>query len=101
MTAFLHSKLPAIRELCARHHVRSLSAFGSVIRGDFGPDSDVDLLVDFASMDSANSFRRFFDFKEELELLLKRPVDLITSGSICNPFFRSEVDSTKAILYAA
>ena len=101
MTPFLDSKLPAIRELCARHHVRSLYAFGSVIRDDFGPDSDIDLMVDFEPIASANSFRRFFDIKDELELLLERPVDLITSGSISNPFFKQEIDSTKAALYAA
>lgn len=101
MTAFLDDKLPAIREICARYHVRSLYAFGSVIRDDFTPESDIDLLVEFEPVASVNSFRRFFDFKDDLEFVFQRPIDLITSGSISNPFFKQEIDSTKAALYAA
>jgi hypothetical protein len=101
MTAFLHHKLPDIRVLCISHQVRSLFAFGSVLRSDFGPESDIDLLVEFDSSSQANTFRNFFDLKEKLEHLLGRPVDLITTRSISNPFFKEEVDSTKTTLYAA
>ena len=101
MTTFLHRNLPEIRDLCILHQVRSLFAFGSVVRDDFGPDSDVDLLVEFESTPHANTFHNFFDFKEKLEKILGRPVDLITARSISNPFFKEEVEATKTALYAA
>jgi hypothetical protein len=83
------------------HGVTSLHAFGSILREDFTSDSDIDLLIDFDQQASENLFRRYFDFKEAIEKLLERPVDLITSESITNPFFRQEVEATKTALYAA
>jgi len=61
------------------YNVKSLSLFGSVARGDFKPDSDVDLLVSY------NKTPGFFDFlnlKEYLESILERPVDLVTEKAL-------------------
>ena len=101
MNSLLENKVPAIRILCARHRVESLYAFGSVLRGDFSPDSDIDLIVAFKQATPGNAFRRYFEFKEELEKLLGQPVDLITAHSLTNPFFKQEVEQTKLPLYAA
>ena len=51
MGSTINIELPgsALRDFCRRHHVRKLALFGSVLRGDFGPDSDVDVLVEFES----------------------------------------------------
>jgi hypothetical protein len=101
MNPLLEKNLPAIRILCARHDVESLHAFGSIIRDDFRPDSDIDLIVDFKPRPNGNAFRRYFDLKEQLEELLGQPVDLITARSLTNPFFKQEVDQTKHPVYAA
>lgn len=93
--------LSSIRDLCRMHSVKSLHAFGSAVREDFGPESDIDLLVDFDRLAPGSLFLRFFDFKQAMEDLLGHPVDLVTSRSISNPFFKQEVDSTKTELYAA
>ena len=58
-----------IAAFCERHHIRRLSLFGSVIRDDFGPDSDVDVLVDFAP-GQVPGFFRLFDMEAELSSLL-------------------------------
>ena len=71
-----------IAEFCRRHHIRRLSLFGSVLREDFGPDSDVDVLVEFEP--GARVGLRFFAMERELSELLGRAVDLNTSGFLCD-----------------
>lgn len=75
-----HIELPekAIAEFCRRHHIRKLSLFGSVLRADFGPDSDIDVLVEFET-GHVPGFA-FFAMEEELSGLLGRKVDLNTPG---------------------
>ena len=70
-----------LQELCRRFHVRRLDVFGSAARGDFDPArSDIDFLVEFAV--GKDDFARFIDFKEALEALLDRPVDLVDRKAI-------------------
>ncbi len=65
-----------IEEFCHKHHIRRLSLFGSVVRGDFGPGSDVDVLVEF---DPAHiPGLDFFTMENELGRLLGRRVELHT-----------------------
>jgi predicted nucleotidyltransferase len=78
----------AIADFCRRHHVRRLALFGSVLRDDFGPDSDVDVLVEFEP-GHVPGFA-FFDLQEELAGILGRPVDLHTPGSLSR-YFRERV----------
>ena len=90
-----------IRELCQRHGVAELYAFGSVLRDDFGPDSDVDFLIVFHRTPSTNAFHQYFGFKEDMEQLLNRQVDLVCYNAIRNPVFKESVDRTRLPLYAA
>ena len=101
MTALLEQHLPEIQRLCRDHHVKTLHAFGSVLRSDFNPESDIDLLVVFDRSNGKNAFVQFFEFKEELEAMLGRNVDLISYESIRNPFFKLEIEETKQAVYAA
>lgn len=77
-----------IAAFCRRHRVRRLAFFGSVLRDDFGPDSDVDVLVEFEP-GHVPGFA-FFDLQEELSGLLGRKVDLHTPGSLSR-YFRERV----------
>jgi predicted nucleotidyltransferase len=76
------SKIPIdsqkLADLCRRHHIRWLALFGSVLRNDFGPLSDVDVLAEFAP-DHVPGLD-FFLIEEELSRLLGRRVDLNTPG---------------------
>ena len=66
-----------VAALCAAHGVKRLELFGSAARGDFDVhSSDVDFLVDFSDPNYVGAFDRYFGFKEALEKLLQRPVDL-------------------------
>lgn len=77
-----------IREFCQRNHIRRLSFFGSVLRDDFGPDSDVDVLVEFEPGKTPGL--AFFRMERELSDLLGRQVDLNTAGFL-SKYFRDEV----------
>jgi uncharacterized protein len=70
-----------LRDLCRRFHVRRLDVFGSAARGDFDPArSDVDFLVEFATQN--DDLARFLDFKQALEALLARRIDLVDRKAI-------------------
>jgi len=78
----------AIAAFCRRHHVRRLALFGSVLRDDFAPGSDVDVLVEFESGHVPGL--AFFDMERELSSLLGRKVDLNTPGFLSR-YFRNRV----------
>lgn len=88
----------ALAEFCRRHRIRRLALFGSILREDFGPDSDVDVLVEFES--GATPGFGFFGIQEELSALLGRKVDLNTPGFL-SKYFRDEVLREAEDLYAA
>ncbi len=67
-----------IADFCRRHHIRRLMLFGSVLREDFRPGSDVDVLVEFEP--GTRLGLRFFAMERELSEILSRKVDLNTSG---------------------
>lgn len=87
--------------LCEKYGVKELYVFGSVLREDFGQQSDIDMAVVFSRTGIAGSFDQYFDFKAELEQLLGRPVDLVCAGGVRNSVFRRELDETKRLIYAA
>lgn len=89
-----------IAEFCRKRHIKELSLFGSVLRDDFRPDSDVDVLVVFAE-EERHTFRAFLDAQDELEKLLGRPVDLVEKGAVRNPFRRHHILNNREVLYAS
>jgi uncharacterized protein len=78
-----------IAEFCKRNHIRKLSLFGSVLHGDFRPDSDIDLLVEF-DPDHIPGLIRLAGMEIELSEILGRKVDLRTPQDL-SPYFRNEV----------
>lgn len=78
-----------IAEFCRRHHIRRLAFFGSVLRDDFTPESDVDVLVEFEPGQTPGLFG-FSRMEDEISSLLKRKVDLNTTGFL-SKYFRDEV----------
>ena len=77
-----------IAEFCRANRIRRLALFGSVLREDFGPDSDVDVLVEFEP--AARVGLRFFELEQELSEILGRKVDLNTPGFLSR-YFRDEI----------
>jgi predicted nucleotidyltransferase len=87
-----------LADFCRRHHIRRLALFGSVLRDDFRPESDVDVLVEFEP-GHVPGFA-FFDLQEELGGLLRRKVDLHTPASLSR-YFRERVVSEAQDQYVA
>lgn len=90
-----------IIELCKKYRVKTLAVFGSILTDNFRDDSDVDMLVDFdtTNHEQWDYVSNYFDFRESLEKLFGRRVDLIENGGIRNPLFRESVDKKKQIIY--
>ena len=70
--------LDRLAEICRRYGVRRLALFGSALRDDFGPESDIDLLVEF--LPGTRTGLRFFALQDELSAAIGRTVDLSTAG---------------------
>lgn len=88
----------AIEQFCLNNGIRKLSLFGSVLRDDFGPDSDIDVLVEFMP-DARVGYFELFDIEEELSHLLGgRKVDLHTPNEISR-YFRDRVLSEAELQY--
>ena len=95
----IERNIDTIRDLCSRHKVRRLFAFGSVLTDSFKKDSDVDLVVDFQDVDLHEYADNYFDLKESLENLFKRNVDLLEEKAIKNPYLKQSIDSSKQLVY--
>jgi predicted nucleotidyltransferase len=98
MTA-LKIKVPQkeITRFCRRNHITRMAFFGSVLRDDFRPDSDIDVLVEF-DPDHIPGFA-FFGMQEELSSILGRQVDLCTPKFL-SPYFRDLVIKEARVQYA-
>ena len=85
-----------IVDFCRRHHIRRLALFGSVLRDDFTPDSDVDVLVEFDEGHTPGF--AYFTMQEELSDILGRRADLKTPSEL-SKYFRDEVLAEAEELY--
>lgn len=89
-----------LAEFCRRWKVTELSFFGSVMRDDFRPDSDVDVLVTFDA-DAGWSLLDLVTMQDELASIVGRKVDLLEEAALRNPYRRSTILQSKHILYAS
>lgn len=100
MNANLNLDHALIRDFCHRWKIRELSLFGSALRDDFSPESDVDILVSFEP-GTPLDIDQFLEMKEELEAQCGRPVDLVEEEALRNPWRKYEILRTREVLYAA
>jgi uncharacterized protein len=95
----VEKNIDKIRDLCTKHKVGRLFAFGSVLTNRFQSDSDIDFVVDFNGVDLYDYADNYFDLKYSLENLFKRDVDLLEDKAINNPYLRQSIDSSKQLIY--
>ena len=88
-----------IKELCKQNRVRSLYVFGSVLTDRFNDKSDIDLLVDIDSNDPLAYADYYFNLKFALQELFKRPIDLLESKAMKNPYIIRNIDNSKFLIY--
>lgn len=96
-TPRLDLPMEQIAAICRKYHVRELSLFGSVLRDDFGPESDVDFLVVFEP-EARIGFVKLFGLQHEFEELLQRSVDVVPKDGL-NPVIRKAVLDSARVIY--
>ena len=89
----------AVEDFCRTHGVREMSIFGSVLRDDFGSQSDIDVLVEFLPQIRTSLFR-LVDMQDELTGIFGRQVDLVTKPSL-HPYIRDNVLRGREVIYVA
>jgi uncharacterized protein len=89
-----------IKDFCRRWKISEFSLFGSVLREDYGPESDIDVLISFEPEIPWSLFD-WMDMIEELQEILGRKVDLVEKSGLRNPFRRQSILSTRQVIYAA
>lgn len=85
--------------LCKKYKVSELYVFGSVLTEFFNKQSDIDFLVKFGDVELYDYFDNYMDFKESLEKLFKRNVDLLEIQTLKNPILRRSIDRNKMKVY--
>lgn len=95
----LEKHIVRIKDLCAKHKVKTLYAFGSVLNKSFNPQSDVDFIVDFEAVDTRHYADNYYDLKFSLEDIFNRHIDLLEEKAIKNPYFRQSVNQQRQLLY--
>lgn len=88
-----------IAEFCQRWKITEFALFGSVLRDDFRPDSDIDILATFAAKPAA-TWDDWMKMQKEIEALFGRKVDLVSKKYLKNPYRRHEILKTQKVIYA-
>ena len=97
----IEANIQRIIDLCRKYRVKSLAVFGSILSDRFNDKSDVDLLVDFdtTNHEQWDYVKNFFDFRDALEMIFNRKVDLIEQKALRNKFFIQNINRTKQVIY--
>ncbi len=102
MHPIVDNKRAELAALCSRLGVKRLELFGSAARDDFDESrSDIDLLVEFMPGTSTRGLAPYFDLKEALEGLFARPVDLVETGTVRNPYVLASIERDRQLVYPA
>ncbi len=103
MNPLVEEKTDELKRLCEKYSVRCLEIFGSAA-SDAAFDvkgSDLDFLVEFQPLDENQYADTYFGFLFALQDLFNRPVDLVMTEAIRNPYFEMSVNRSRKVLYAA
>ena len=95
----INKNIKELRALCIKHKVKELYVFGSILSESFNENSDLDLLVKFDIIDLLDYFDNYMDFKESLENLFDRQIDLVEVQTVKNPILKPSIDRNKIIIY--
>ena len=102
MIDLIQKNLCLIVAACKKHHVEAISLFGSAAKNTMKEDSDIDLLVDFSEdIDVLDYADNYFSLMNQLQDILNKKIDLVSSKSLKNPILKEEIHQSKIDLYAA
>lgn len=95
----IDNNIDSLKKLCMIHNVEKMYLFGSAVNSNFNDKSDVDLLVKFKPIELSLYFDNYINFKEKLESLLGREVDLLEEQTLRNPILIKSIDNSKKLIY--
>lgn len=95
----LKKHIEHLQTLCTRFNVEKMYLFGSALQPSFNDESDIDLLVKFKPIELAQYFDNYISFKENLESLFDRNVDLVEEQTLKNPILIRSINRTKQLIY--
>ncbi|MBD0724866.1 nucleotidyltransferase [Flavobacterium sp. L1I52] len=88
-----------LKMLCTMYNVEKMYLFGSALNSNFNKKSDIDLLVKFKSIELSKYFDNYINFKERLEKLFGREVDLVEEQTLRNPILINSINKSKELIY--
>lgn len=100
MHADIEQRRSRLCQLCQDHGIKRLAVFGSAARGTLNATSDIDLLVEFEDVESPGYAERYLNFAEAAESALQRPVDVLTTKSLRNPFLKKRIEQEAVEIHA-
>jgi hypothetical protein len=95
----IDNNIDNLKKLCVLYNVEKMYLFGSSLNSSFYEKSDVDLLVKFKPIELSKYFDNYIDFKEKLESLFGREVDLLEEQTLKNPILINSIDNSKELIY--
>ncbi len=95
----IDNNIDNLKKLCVIYNVEKMYLFGSSLNSSFNEKSDVDLLVKFKQIELSKYFDNYIDFKEKLESLFGREVDLLEEQTLKNPILIKSIDNSKELIY--
>ena len=99
MKTIIEKNLQDIEKVCKQRSVSKLYTFGSVNTDAFSKKSDIDLLVEFKEIVVEEYADNYLDMCYELEAILQRKIDLVTTNSVRNPVFQEQLEKTKQLIF--
>jgi predicted nucleotidyltransferase len=95
----IDNNIDNLKKLCVTHNVEKMYLFGSSLNSNFNEKSDIDLLVKFKHIELSKYFDNYIDFKEKLESLFGREVDLLEEQTLKNPILIKSINNSKELIY--
>ncbi|WP_269222414.1 MULTISPECIES: nucleotidyltransferase family protein [Flavobacterium] len=95
----IDNNIDNLKKLCVIYNVEKMYLFGSSLNSSFNEKSDVDLLVKFKQIELSKYFDNYINFKEKLESLFGREVDLLEEQTLKNPILIKSIDNSKELIY--
>ena len=95
----IKTNIEDFKKLCAIYNVEKMYLFGSSLNSRFNEKSDIDLLVKFKQIELSKYFDNYIDFKEKLESLFGREVDLLEEQTLKNPILIKSIEDSKELIY--
>ena len=95
----MENHIENLKSLCIMYNVEKMYLFGSALTSNFNSTSDVDLLVKFKPIELSQYFDNYMGFKEKLETLFGRGVDLLEEQTLKNPILIQSINRSKELIY--